>query len=243
MIKIAHIAPIYTTHRAIESSTFNMVLAHIADESPAYCEMFKSSPLDTLLDNGAFELGYPMPADEMIRLGHKVGADILVLPDFPYEDWGRGWLTVTDEIMTYKGNGFKTLFVPQSTKDDVIGLYKSIERALENPQIDYIGLSILACPNAGLLRKEILERYKNWSAAKNRFHILGMLGTVDEITELKEYESMINSWDTSAAVWYGINDISVMGRTEKFKDAVDFDSKLEWNDYVENNICYMKGLL
>ena len=242
-IKLAHIAPINNTYKAIEASDFNMVLAHIANDNKAYCEMFRDSHKPTLLDNGAFELGSPMAADDMVRIGHAVGADILVLPDFPNTHWEFAWGLAELDIMTYKEEGFDTMFVPHSEKNDHLGLYMSIERALEDPRIDYIGLSILACPNAQLLRSEILERYKNWSAAKKRFHILGMLGTVDEIAELKEYEDLINSWDTSAAVWYGVNDVSVIGRTEKFTKPVDFDSNLEWNSIVEENITYMRSLL
>ena len=74
MIKLAHIAPIGCTQEAINQSSFNMVLAHIADESEEYCRLFKESDNETLLDNGAYELKHPMPADKMVELGYKVGA-------------------------------------------------------------------------------------------------------------------------------------------------------------------------
>ncbi len=237
-IRLAHIAPIFTTQKAINQSGFNMVLAHIAKENEGYCDLFKHSDKPTLLDNGAFEQGYPMPADEMIELGHKVGADILVLPDFPYSDWKIGWRSVEAEIMTYKDAGFKTMFVPQSLSGDVVGLCSSIEKALEHPHIDYIGLSILAVPNAGTDRTSLLHRYSLWSSAKKRFHVLGCLddpiGEMEEISKL--FEPYVNSWDTSAAVWKGLHDKLVMPGDEKFKLSVDFNSPLQWTEATEANV-------
>ncbi len=237
MIKLAHIAPVGCTQEAINQSSFNMVLAHVAQESDEYCSMFKVSDNETLLDNGAYELKHPMPADKMVELGHKVGADILVLPDFPYSDWKRGWNVVDDEIMTYKDNGFKTMFVPQSLAGDVVGLCASIEKALEHPHIDYIGLSILAVPNACTDRVSLLHRYSMWSTAKKRFHILGCLddpmGEMEEIS--KHFEPFVNSWDTSAGIWKGLHDKLITPGDEKFRLPVDFLSPLPWTDIAEFN--------
>ena len=237
-ILLAHIAPIGVTEEAIKHSSFNMVLAHVAEDSNEYCKLFKDSDKPTLLDNGAFELGYPMDVDDMIAIGHKVGADTIVLPDFPYSAWDRGWLTVLDDILTYKDAGFKTMFIPQSLHNDAEGYFRSLEQALEHPSIDYIGLSILGVPNAGLTRVEILEKYKNWTATKKRFHMLGCLN--DPIAEMvdisADYSDMVNSWDTSAAVWKGLHDKLLFVGNDKFKLAVHFSSPLPWTDHATQNV-------
>ncbi len=243
MIPFAYIAPITHTKAAIDASGMNMVLAHIAESNDRYSDLFKASDKYTLLDNGAFERGVPMSPEDMIRIGCSVGANTLVLPDYPYEPWEKGWEDLDRHIELYKNHGFKTMFIPQSSKDDMVGYYASLEKALEHPLIDQIGLSILAVPNAGLTRDVILERYENWSAAKKRFHILGMLDSVDEITDLLPYEELITGWDSSAPVWYGLNNKSVVGRTKKYKKKVDFYHFKEWNTIIDDNIEYVEDLL
>lgn len=247
-IAFAHIAPISLTAPAIEHSEFNMVLAHIADKSHEYSAMFKASDKETLLDNGAFELGVPYGAEHMVRIGHEVGADIMVLPDYPFAPWQTGWKDLEQNIKTYKDAGFKTMFVPQSLKGDNDGYMYSIKMALEHPDIDYIGISILGAPNAfdkvpeHKVRDYVFNGIRNKRFIEKRFHVLGMLGSVDEIERLTHYSELINSWDTSAAYWYGMNGLSVQGRTEKFKDSVDFDSELEHTNHIDKNVAYMKGL-
>ncbi len=242
-IRFAHIAPIQLTAKAIEKSSMNMVLAHVADQSTSYREMFKASDNYTLLDNGAFENGVPMGVQDMIAIGEQVGADTLVLPDYPFSPWRRGWDNIEKAISVYKDAGFKVMFIPQSLKDDAVGYYKSLEKALEHPHIDQIGLSILACPNAGLLRRDILEKYQHWTVSCKRFHILGMLGSVEEVAELRPYNHLISGWDSSAAVWYGVNNRLVEGSYEKFTDRVDFETELPWNNIVDENIQFIEELL
>ncbi len=113
-IKFAHIAPTSLVDVGIANSDFNMVLAHIADHNDKYCEAFKNSDNETLLDNGAFELGKPYSVDKMVEIGHRVGADILVLPDYPRRAYTKGWEDINHRIKVFKDAGFKTMFVPQS---------------------------------------------------------------------------------------------------------------------------------
>ena len=250
MIKLAHIAPSNYTELGIHESDMNMVLAHVARDNKEYARMFRDSDKQTLLDNGAFENGVPMSVEDMINIGHKVRADILVLPDYPFKDWQEGWSDyVMEGIEQYKQEGFKTMFIPQSVKGDAIGFMKSLINAIHHPEIDYIGLSILGCPNAfdhipdHKVREKIIGEVYD-ILPQNKLHILGMLGTVDEIKRLSYYEDVINSWDTSAAIWYGVNGLSVEGRTEKFADAVDFDLPVKnfSVSLVLDNINYMKEL-
>ncbi len=233
MIKFMHIAPINHTELGIHESDGNMVLAHIADNSEKYANLFLNSDKETLLDNGAFELGVPYEADKMVKIGKLVGADIMVLPDYPGEPWTKGWDKVEDDIAKYKVEGFKTMFVPQSILGDTVGYLKGLDKAIKNPGIDFIGLSILGCPTAFntlpkyKIREQILEyvecRYAPKKLAK-RFHILGMLDDpLGEITRLTYYKYMINSWDSSAAIWAGLNYHKLEEGAAKFSEPVDFD--------------------
>jgi hypothetical protein len=73
-----------------------------------------------------------------------------------------------------------------------------------------------------------------------------MLDSVDEIKAIKPFEHLVNSWDSSAAVWYGVNGLSVKSRKSKFTVPVDFmkitDDK-ELHAVCEDNVNYIKGLI
>lgn len=238
-MKFAHIAPIKLTEIGIKNGDFNMVLAHIADGNDYYCELFKKSKLETLLDNGAFELGYPYEADKMVNLGKRVGADILVLPDYPGSPSEKGWELVEDNIKLYKSRGFKTMFVPQSEPGDVDGYLTSLEKALAHKDIDLIGLSILGCPTAFNkshtlnIRRHILKLYSKMENTEKRFHMLGMLDyPLEEIELVKPYDHMINSWDSSAAVWAGTNGVMLDYNKKKFEKSVDFYEDKKFNNFT-----------
>lgn len=234
-IKFAHIAPTSLVDVGIANSDFNMVLAHIADHNDKYCEAFKNSDNETLLDNGAFELGKPYSVDKMVEIGHRVGADILVLPDYPRRAYTKGWEDINHRIKVFKDAGFKTMFVPQSVDGDVEGFLTSMKGAVKHEDIDYIGLSIIGVPNAFSgapgalslgLRAAILEGFKlaGMDRLDKRFHMLGMLDDpIREIELAKPYAHMINSWDSSAAIWAGMHG-RALGK-HKFSKPVDFDAE------------------
>ncbi len=242
MIPIAHIAPINVMDRSMAESGMHMILAHI--DNKEYRAKFAASDKYKLLDNGAFENGVPLSVKEMIEIGREVKANTLVLPDFPYSDWRVGWQNIEQHIEAYRNEGFQTMFIPQSLHTDHLGLYQSIEKALEHPLIDYIGLSILACPNANLERIDILERYSSWSASDKRFHMLGALDNPgNEMLLCSSYEQMISGWDTSAACWSGLHSRKLVNEIKKFKLSVDFDSPLEWTPECDDNIKYLGSCL
>lgn len=67
---------------------------------------------------------------------------------------------------------------------------------------------------------------------KNCFHFLGMTEGPQEINLVKDYFDLIASWDTSSAVWHGINHIrydkSGTGLINgKFEKEVNFDAKFK----------------
>ena len=79
-----------------------------------------------------------------------------------------------------------------------------------------------------------------------RFHFLGMTEGPNEIELMAEFHDYIDTWDSSAAVWAGLNGIefdhSPTGlRLGKFEKEVDFnfeckdnEDKARWNmDYID----------
>lgn len=207
-----------------------------------------------------FKLGEPMyPSEKLIELGNKVRADYIVMTDYPKEHWTKTVQKADTMIPELKKAGFKTFFCPQSHLGDLDGLVDSIMWGLANDDVDLIGLSILSCPIACGVNEQkhgsgtrsdaykmqrFLSRWKVFTEIEKRiegtsfshrvakkFHCLGMVDGPNEIDLLKPWHRWIFSWDSSAAIWAGINQIvfdsSPSGLKEgKFEKEVDFDIEL-----------------
>ena len=216
-----------------------------------------------IMDNSAFEmfkLGLPMyKSDKLIEMGEQCGADCIVLSDYPKQPSRVTVDAAKKLIPEFKAAGFDTFFVPQSELGDMYDYINAVEWALNNPDIKLIGLSILGTPIAcgvdettfdGGKRNDAykMQRYLSRHAvfrelekrqllnhrSLNRFHCLGMVDGPKEIDLLREYHSHIFSWDSSAAVWAGINghqfDNSPTGlMSGKFEKEVDF-----WHNEMHN---------
>ena len=151
-----------------------------------------------------------------------------------------------------KAAGFGTFFVPQSEENDLEDYLSAYEWASHNPDIvDYIGVSILGAPLAfGVERDNKLQRFlARWKIMDildrrgileafkrngQKIHFLGMVDGPNEIDLVRQYHDYIDTWDSSAAVWLGLNggefDNSPTGLVNgKFEKEVDFD--FETNDY------------
>lgn len=214
-----------------------------------------------IMDNSAFEmfkLGRPMyESSKLIEMGRACNANCIVLSDYPKQPSRVTVNAAKRLIPEFKDQGFDTFFVPQSELGDMSDLVNCIEWALHNSEIDLIGLSILAAPIAcgvdettfeGGKRSDAykMQRYLSRLAvfremerrrlltakAKRRFHCLGMVDGPKEIDLLREYEPYIFSWDSSAAVWAGINGITFDNsptglQNGKFEKEVDFHDQSE----------------
>lgn len=210
-----------------------------------------------IMDNSAFEmfkLGKPMyESSKLIEMGKACNANCIVMSDYPKEHSMRTVSAAKELMPTFKDAGFDTFFVPQSELGDMSDLVNAIEWALYQEDIDLIGMSILAAPIACGVNETVFEdgsrddaykmqRYLSRlevfrqlekrnllsSKALNRFHCLGMVDGPKEIDLLRDYHQYIFSWDSSAAVWAGINgirfDSSPTGlRQGKFEKEVDFE--------------------
>lgn len=225
-----------------------------------------------ILDNSAFEMyqrGLPMfDGDKLVELGKKCAANYIVMPDYPGED---GWKTIKaakEYGPVFKEAGFGTFFVPQSEVGDMEGYLESFAYAATSPLVDYIGISILGVPNAfgvyGNQLQQYLARKIMMGALYERgllqiakrmgkkIHFLGMLDGPNEIIEVAPFVKYIDTWDSSAAVWAGINGIafdnSPTGLVDgKIKSHVDFDLPYEYDKdrdtIIKSNMKYIDDIV
>lgn len=280
-INFCHISPVsylpfvrqYPTH---------LLLAHLVEENKEYREFYiklkqENPNVFYHLDNSAFEMfkrGVPMyDSKKLIKMGKLVGANSIVMSDYPKEDWTKTVESAEAMIPKLKKEGFKTFFCPQSKLGDLDGLMKGFEWAIDHDDVDFIGVSILACPIAlGInetkhgdgSRDEAfrMQRYMSrWAifeelakrdllsyTTHNRFHCLGMTDGPREIALLREYHDHIFSWDSSTAVWHAINGIeydnSPTGlRHGKFEEEVDFNIAPPNTFDVMPRLSYNMGLI
>jgi len=273
MINFCHIAPTKYLSRYAQYNGGHLILAHLVESDEEYRNFYANlnDGKYKIMDNSAFEMfkqGRPMyDSSKLIEMGKQCKANCIVMSDYPREPWTK---TVRQAEMTcdqIRDSGFGTFFVPQSTVGDLDGYLRGIEWALNKMKIDIIGLSILGCPialgvdekmsegNRGSAYKlqRFLARWKIFQElekrdllggmAWQRFHCLGMTDGPNEIALLEPYHEFICSWDSSAAIWLGLNgkqfDSSPTGLSSgKFEKEVDFSCDLGDSNHqqVINNI-------
>ena len=248
-MKFSHISPPAFAEYAAEQSGIHLTLARLIEEhGEDYCKHFQDGK-DIIMDNSAFEMykaGRPMyPSDKLLEMAEQINADYIVLSDYPGEP-GQKTIDAALELgPIIKEAGYKTFFVPQSEIGDLEDYINTFEWAVEQGWIDLIGVSILGVPNAyGVEKDNKLQRFlSRWKMMEelrkrriiqgsmiNRLHFLGMVDGPNEIDLIQQYLPFINSWDSSAAVWAGMNGILFDGTPTgmefgKFEKEVDFTSE------------------
>lgn len=86
-IKCAHIVPpAYLTPMTdiLHEHDFHLVLAHLVDRDDEYAKFYRglsAGGATIVMDNSAYELGHSYPAEKLLELAVKVGADELMLPE------------------------------------------------------------------------------------------------------------------------------------------------------------------
>lgn len=275
MIRFSHIAPTSLIDRYTSYNGVHLLLAHLVEQDPVYRNYYAklNDGKPKILDNSAFELykqGKPMfDPNKLIELGKKVKADYLVLSDYPGVASFETIKMAEKQIPKFKKAGFKTFFVPQSRVGDYSDYFACMLYAVNNPNIDLIGLSILGVPNAyGVEKDNRLQRYLARYAFMNdllpyltskdhdRFHCLGMVDGPNEISMLRrDFDRFIFSWDSSSAIWAGIHGIiydkTPTGLREgKLEREVDFSLKVPLDvlfiegghERIMHNITYINRL-
>lgn len=272
MIDFCHIAP--TRHLdLVQDRPAHLVLAHLIEEDNNYVDFYKWEEGTIIMDNSAFEMykqGKPMLApDKLIDLANKLGnVDYIVMTDYPDQHQDATINAAIDLAPKFREAGYGTFFCPQAKIGDLEGLLSSFAWAANNPDlVDYIGISILNIPNAysverdnklqrfnarlkfmySLKRTGILDRFK---ANNQKIHMLGMVDGPNEILFMSPFHDYISTWDSSAAIWAGLNlipfDDSPTGLVNgKFEEEVDFNAKfvdIYAIKAARTNMAYIDGL-
>lgn len=252
MVDFCHIAPTRLLPTFCNHQTSHLLLAHLVEEDSEYTSWYYRRAGSTgwtyILDNSAFEMykqGRPMyPSDKLIEMGRRVGAKYIVMSDYPGEKGSKTIKAAEELAPKFRDAGFGTFFVPQSEIGDVEDYIATFAWAAASPLVDYIGVSILGVPNAyGVEKDNKLQRYMSRytmmrelqdrgilrMAERNnkKIHFLGMVDGPNEI-ELCASQFNIDTWDSSAAIWAGLNGIefdnSPTGLINgKFEKEVDFN--------------------
>lgn len=253
-IDFCHISP--TKHlNLVQGRSVHLVLAHLVEQDDQYVNFYlqekQKNNCTIILDNSAFELykqNKPMyPSDKLITMANQVGADYVVMTDYPGEHCDKTIAAAETLAPQIHDAGLKTFFVPQSEIGNEKQLVSCFQWASQRPDlIDYIGVSILSAPNAyGVEKNNKLQRFvsrlrlmyemKNTSILSNfkrygtKVHFLGMVDGPNEIMFMEPFGKYIDTWDSSAAIWAGLNGIqfdrSPTGLFNgKFEHEVDFNA-------------------
>jgi len=274
-MKFCHIAPTPHLDDFVRSNQAHLTLAHLVKEDPEYVKYYQqlrrdfgSSQYINIMDNSAFELykaQLPMfNPEELVDLASEIRATHIVLPDHPAHPSMVGIDDARRYAPVFKEAGFKTFFVPQSDIGDLEDLITSFAWAASSPLIDYIGISILAVPNAYRCEKgnplqrftarwrfmnELYDRQLLQLAAQNgkKIHFLGMVDGPNEISLVRDFH--IDTWDSSAAVWAGLNGVSFDDSptglySGKYESHVDFNAHLPDNlELAKKNVAYINSLV
>lgn len=240
-IKFCHIAPTKYLRDFTHANGAHLLLAHLVEHDPEY-RSFYANINDSkykILDNSAFEMfkqGKPMyESSKLIEMGKLCNADCIVMSDYPKEPSEKTINKAKELIPQFKDAGFQTFFVPQSRVGQIEEFLDCFEWALNNEDIDVIGVSILGCPIAlnveettyyegnksdsykmqrFLSRWEVMRQLDKRGLldgkAIKRFHFLGMTDGPKEITLMRDYgyDQYIHTWDSSAAIWAGLYNVA-----------------------------------
>lgn len=218
-------------------SSMHLVLAHLVDTDEGYASFYKGRTEFKIMDNGAFELGESYAPEKLIELGRKCGADAIVLPDYPGQHGGKTIEAAIALIPDVKAAGFKTMFVPHSERGNWDGFLDTYSWASYNDNIDIIGMSILALPNA---LPEIEKSYarvvgtamlrQNNAFNLNKYHhYLGLnAGPALEIPSLIRLNAL-DSCDSSGPVWHGICGQMYTEATESFSPCRKISKHVDFN--------------
>ena len=253
MTDMCHITPTPYLDLFASGRSHHLVLAHLVEEDEQYANWYANMPRDenttVIMDNSAFEMykqGKSMySSGKLVEMGHKVGADYIVMSDYPGEPARKTIEAAIDLAPRFRENGFGTFFVPQAEIGNVEGVLDAIAWAATAPEVDYIGVSILTAPNMFGVEKgnnlqRFLSRWKLMQLLENRgtldkiaeygkkVHFLGMVDGPNEINLVSRWLEYIDTWDSSAAVWAAMCGIEFDGSPTglikgKNEIEVDFD--------------------
>lgn len=277
MIKMCLITPTsYLDSFASQSDGIHLCLASLIEEGltapyRSFYQKRKALGEYLIMDNMAFEHGEPVGSKVLMDKASWLNPDAIVLPDYPGQPWEKTVKAAKEFMEEVKQHPYfknhkspKWLFVPQSEKGDIDGWVKAYQWADAEPEIAWIGMSILGIPNAWNKVAPHLSRYycgeyllsHNLVSGKQH-HYLGSFGYPNEYKLLNK-QGIAYSSDTSSPVWHGHHgipyDTSEWGLVNgKLSTKVDFAAtSLEAggsgtgtfpaNRIIQGNIDYLKSI-
>lgn len=254
------IAPTSYLEEFADYSNSHLILAHLVDTDEQYRQYYANIDQPNclkIMDNGAFELGESYEPDKLIELATSVGADVIVLPDYPGKPSEVTIMAAKNWIPRFKEAGFKTMFVPQSSKGDLEDYINCYSWAAAQDDIDIIGMSILGMPNAlphiakplaRVVLSNILLDRQIFNHNKHH-HYLGLINPSIEIPSLLSM-GVLDTMDSSNPVWAGIHghiynpqSDSYLSITKDYLPPVDFDYNNDHNTYTHTAIDFNLNII
>jgi hypothetical protein len=244
------ITPTPYLEKFASQSSMHLVLAHLVDTDEQYAEFYRGRNEYKIMDNGAFELGESYEPSKLIELARKCNADVIVLPDYPFQEASKTIEAAINLGPQVKDAGFGTFFCPQSRTGATEEWIEAYNWGANNELIDVVGMSILGVPNAiphipkcyaRVVMTQMLIDRGDFNFTKYH-HYLGLnSGPALEMPPLIEMGAM-DSCDSSNPVWMGVLGHRYAGNTDSFlpvskvKMEVEFDYPLTKDKTTLDNI-------
>lgn len=273
-MKIAFITPTRGIRNFGSQGDFQLALSHLLDidEPNSYEKELLATGQQIILDNGLFENHQPEGIVNLIKKTQRIKATHFFAPDHLY-DAKRTLKAVEHTIYNLKrlelADKIKIAAVIQGkTEEEFFWLYDELQKI---PEIDLIGLSILAIPRCfGSFEgketkknvyqhddeeitptrikclKKMIERGNN----KKNCHLLGLGSSLEDVIFAKKNCPWVVSHDSSSMFWSAIqgkkmlNDGSIEGGKSEVKVDFDFGTPTKKQlDLAQDNINLCKKLL
>jgi hypothetical protein len=172
-----------------------------------------------ILDNGAYENTRPLDSAAYFNWIKNLDPAVVVLPDILKSPWRKTtsaalqFLDLYTDLPQLAKYRTEWMFVPQTTTDQPDGVFKALEKVLDDPRqgykVNWVGLSRYLCKlntysgySPGWTFRCELAQWIRKNFPHVKFHALGMnAGRTNELEHLKDLG--VESIDSSCAVWRG----------------------------------------
>ena len=242
-MKYAHIVPTMYLEMFDKYNTMHLVLAQHIGKDQDYTDFYRSTDIYKILDNGAYENGYPVPIEELVEKALLIAADEIIIPDvFMNCDETLKHLEASLAYLnkTKLTNDFKLMVAPQGKTNAEYMKCLGVMQATR--EVSVIGLSFLvvaqcfqeitACLDVLPNRQMLTKLIQLLGFHDKQYHLLG-LGNCKELEYQKQYP-WIRGGDSSSAFMHGSNRIRFQPAkglvVERIKTKLNFQMKDQLND-------------
>lgn len=238
MFDFAYIAPTNYLSYVPTTAKVHMVLVHLLTD-PVYRGFYQgkiNAGDKVILDNSAFELGKPMPTEQIFDIIRNTGfyPSMVIAPDFPGESASLNHKSFKEFVKLLRhaktGNQrfddwaqeVKIMAIPQTEKGEATDWFVLYNYYFHNSDVDTIGISFLSCTNAfcdetksqdGSINRihaavNVKQKYDKLRTSEwaPKHHFLGMVQPYE--LAIQNSIGLINSCDSSSPIWHGINGVA-----------------------------------